>query len=140
MASRGLQIGVFSVLLGACAATLVFVAGQLSGGDGLDHDLDRGAPSRPVAARTDSEGFPDRGEVEPFSEPSSGEKTMERSTTPDLELPPSRGEETAEEEPDEEIEGRDGEPARVMLELLAPVEQKERTIAVRVVDVDAVPV
>ena len=140
MASRGLQIGVFSVLLGACAATLVFVAGQLSGGDGLDHDLDRGAPSRPVAARTDSEGLPARGEVEPFSEPSSGEKTMERSTTPDLELPPSRGEETAEEEPDEEIEGRDGEPARVMLELLAPVEQKERTIAVRVVDVDAIPV
>ena len=81
----------------------------------------------------------DRGELDPFSGPEKAEETT-GPTPPELKLPPPRGEEAEPEEPDEEIERRAGEPARVMLELLAPIEQKDRTIAVRVVDVEDVPI
>jgi hypothetical protein len=143
MASKGLQIGVFSVLLGACAATLVFVAGQFRGDDGLDRDPDRGLPGRPATVHEDGSGPLEEPsglrDPSPAEEPEDGEETLE-ATKPELELPPPAGDGPMEEDPEEAAEEKPGEPARVMLELLAPVEQKDRTIAVKAVDAEQTPV
>ncbi|MEE8106944.1 MAG: carboxypeptidase-like regulatory domain-containing protein [Planctomycetota bacterium] len=136
MPARSIQVGVLATLFIACTATVVFVVREFaveSAGQDANPNAQRAAPSAeaaPVLKPVPGPG-PAAGDPPPIDIPADAVAPGE--TNPP---PPAMG--FGEEDEPEEDPFVAAEPAILVLELLRPAEQEERTVTVRVEDVDGV--
>jgi len=135
MPGRSIQVGVLATLFIACAATVVFVVRELA----VESDGQAAGPDPQRAASTEG-ATPTLGPV-PGPGAAAGDP-------PPIDIPadavapgetkPQTGMGLGEDDEPEEDPFAAGEPAVLVLELLRPAEQRERTVRVTVEDAEGV--